>query len=97
PPAEETISPHGEPLIGPLGALPTDGIDRDRAVPSATLMSKFAVPQLELLLQLGMPQTQVFKPLNQLEPKWDQSPVIDVQEQVALSNSTATHEKSVAD
>ncbi|MEO1208696.1 MAG: CapA family protein [Cyanobacteria bacterium J06638_20] len=84
-PAEHTISPHSEPLVGPLGARPTDGIDRDQAVPAANPMSKFAAPKLALQQQLGMPQTQVFKPLSQLKPHLNEFSVIDVQKQVALS------------
>lgn len=95
PSAVDTISPHSEPLIGPLGALPTD--NRDRPVPSTTLMSKFAAPKFAPQQQLGIPQTQVFKPLNQPKPQWDLSPVIDVQKQVALSDNNKELDESVAD
>ncbi|MDB9527082.1 CapA family protein [Oscillatoria sp. CS-180] len=56
----ESISPHSEPLVGPMSHLPNLSPD--------TTMQSAAIAPTQPRPQAGMPESQVFEPLNTLKP-----------------------------
>lgn len=72
----EVIPPHSEPLVGPLSALPASS--PEMKMPSAAI----AAPP-----QAGMPESQVFQPLNTLEPANTKMITIEAQSKPAADQA----------